>query len=137
MRYGIYWHFVSAYLVGAANANLFQRLARIHELELLRQDALHKTESITRDEEARLLQLRLLTMRDENASLREKLGQKDFKISTLIRDSDQIRIDLDDRRQIIRAQEARLKKQDVDRASLKVWRDDDDCEVSVTLTDVF
>lgn len=76
-------------------------------------------------------------MRDENASLREKLGQKDFKISTLIRDSDQIRIDLDDSRQIIRAQEARLKKQDVDRASLKVWRDDDGCEVLVTLTDVF
>ncbi|KAK9444529.1 Rossmann-fold NAD(P)(+)-binding protein [Metarhizium brunneum] len=100
-------------------SNSNERLARIHELELLRQDALHKTESITRDEEARLLQLRLLTMRDENASLREKLGQKDFKISTLIRDSDQIRIDLDDRRQIIRAQEARLKKQDVDRASLK------------------
>ncbi|KID66922.1 uncharacterized protein G6M90_00g070310 [Metarhizium brunneum] len=100
-------------------SNSNERLARIHELELLRQDALHKTESITRDEEARLLQLRLLTMRDENASLREKLGQKDFKISTLIRDSDQIRIDLDDSRQIIRAQEARLKKQDVDRASLK------------------
>lgn len=76
-------------------------------------------------------------MRDENASLREKLGQKDFKISTLIRDSDQIKIDLDDSRQIIRAQEARLKKQDVDRASLKVWRDDDGCGVSVTLTNVF
>ncbi|KHN96169.1 Rossmann-fold NAD(P)(+)-binding protein [Metarhizium album ARSEF 1941] len=99
--------------------NLDERMARIHELELLRQDALHKTESITRDEEARLLQLRLLTMRDENASLRDKIGQKDFKISSLTRDSDQTKLDLDDSRQRIRAQEARLKKQDVDMASLK------------------
>jgi hypothetical protein len=95
-------------------------MARIHELELLRQDALHKTESISRDEEARLLQLRLLTMRDENVSLREKLGQRDFKISTLLRDTDQIRLDLDDSKQVIRAQEARLKKQDIDMTNLKV-----------------
>lgn len=96
-------------------------MARIHELELLRQEALHKTDSITRDEEARLLQLRVLTMRDENASLQEKLGQRDFKISTLTRNTDQIRIDLDDSKQTIRSQEARLKKQDLDMTSLKVW----------------
>lgn len=97
-------------------------MARIHELEMLRQDALHKTDSITRDEEARLLQLRLLTMRDENAALREKLGERDFKISTHTRETDQIRLDLEDSKQTIRAQESRLKKQDVDMTSLKVWR---------------
>ncbi|OAA35041.1 Rossmann-fold NAD(P)(+)-binding protein [Metarhizium rileyi] len=100
-------------------SNSDERMARIHELELLRQDALHKTESITRDEEARLLQLRVLTMRDEHASLREKLGQRDFKISKLTRDADQAKLDLDDSKQVIRAQETRLKKQDIDMASLK------------------
>ncbi|MGH7964781.1 MAG: hypothetical protein ACRERD_23695, partial [Candidatus Binatia bacterium] len=74
---------------------------------MLRQDALHKTASITRDEEARLLQLKVLTMRDENASLRENLGQRDFRISTLTRETDQIKLDLGDSRGTIRAQESR------------------------------
>lgn len=95
-------------------------MARIHELEMLRQDALHKTESITRDEEARLLQLRLLMMRDENTDLRETIGQRDFMISTMMRDTDQLRLDLDGNKQTIRGQDARLKKQDIDMASLKV-----------------
>lgn len=95
-------------------------MARIHELEMLRQDALHKTESITRDEEARLLQLRLLMMRDENTDLRETIGQRDFMISTMMRDTDQLRLDLDGSKQTIRGQDARLKKQDIDMASLKV-----------------
>lgn len=100
-------------------ANSDERMARIHELEMLRQDALHKTESITRDEEARLLQLRLLMMRDENTDLRETIGQRDFMISTMMRDTDQLRLDLDGNKQTIRGQDARLKKQDIDMASLK------------------
>lgn len=95
-------------------------MARIHELELLRQEALHKTESITRDEEARLLQLRLLTMRDENADLRDKIGERDFKIRIMTRDTDLLRLELDGSKQTIRGQNTRLKKQDIDMASLKV-----------------
>ncbi|GAO15152.1 hypothetical protein UVI_02029500 [Ustilaginoidea virens] len=94
-------------------------MARIHQLEMLRQAALHKTNSITRDEQARLMQLRMLTMRDENSDLREQLGQRDYKMMALTRDTDQLRLDLDHSKQTVRAQEARLKKQDIDMASLK------------------
>ncbi|KAG6031174.1 hypothetical protein E4U41_007663 [Claviceps citrina] len=99
--------------------NLAERMARIHELELLRQEALHKTESITRDEEARLLQLRLLMMRDENADLRDRIGERDYKISAMMRDGHQARLDLEECRRTISGQGARLKKQDMEMASLK------------------
>lgn len=95
-------------------------MARIHELEMLRQEALHKTESITRDEEARLLQLRILTIRDENADLRDEIGQRNYRISALTRDTDQLRLDLADSQKTIRGQDARLKKQDIDLGKLKV-----------------
>ncbi|KAG6011602.1 hypothetical protein E4U43_008221 [Claviceps pusilla] len=95
------------------------RMARIHELEMLRQEALHKTESITRDEEARLLQLRILTIRDENADLRDEIGQRNHKIGALTRDTDQLRLDLAVSQKTIREQNARLKKQDIDLANLK------------------
>lgn len=97
-----------------------KRMARIHELEILRQDAIHKARSITRDEEARLLQLRLLTMRDENANLREKLGQRDFTISSLTREMDEIRLHQDEGQKTIRAQDSRIKKQELDLEDLKV-----------------
>ena len=97
-----------------------QRMARIHELEMLRQAALQKSESITRDEEARLLQLRLLTMRDENVDLRGQLAQKDSRISSLSRQTEQIQLDLDDSQELTRTLEARLKKQDMDISSMKV-----------------
>ncbi|KZZ94325.1 Rossmann-fold NAD(P)(+)-binding protein [Moelleriella libera RCEF 2490] len=96
-----------------------KRMARIHELEILRQDAIHKARSITRDEEARLLQLRLLTMRDENANLREKLGQRDFTISSLTREMDEIRLHQDEGQKTIRAQDSRIKKQELDLEDLK------------------
>ena len=99
---------------------MLQRMAHIHELEMLRQEALRKTESITRDEEVRLWQLRLVTMRHENTDLREQLGLREFNISLLVRDTDQLRLDLEDGKQTVRAQEARLKKQDIEIASLKV-----------------
>ncbi|KAK2609342.1 hypothetical protein QQS21_002123 [Conoideocrella luteorostrata] len=100
-------------------ANSTERMAHIHELEMLRQEALRKTESITRDEEVRLWQLRLVTMRHENTDLREQLGLREFNISLLVRDTDQLRLDLEDGKQTVRAQEARLKKQDIEIASLK------------------
>ncbi|KAG5983997.1 hypothetical protein E4U55_006509 [Claviceps digitariae] len=106
-------------IMGASSTERVVRMARIHELEMLRQEALHKTESITRDEEARLLRLRMLTIRDENADLRDEIGQRNFKISALKRDTDQLRLDLTDSQKTVREQDARLKKQDIDMVNLK------------------
>ena len=104
----------------AALLTLAQRTTRIHQLELRRRDNIHKTESIGRDEEARLLKLRALAMRDETAALKDKMTQKDVKFMALKKQSDAVRIALDDAKRAARAQETRLKKQDVELANLQV-----------------
>ncbi|KAJ6443451.1 Rossmann-fold NAD(P)(+)-binding protein [Purpureocillium lavendulum] len=103
----------------AALLTLAQRTTRIHQLELRRRDNIHKTESIGRDEEARLLKLRALAMRDETAALKDKMTQKDVKFMALKKQSDAVRIALDDAKRAARAQETRLKKQDVELANLQ------------------
>lgn len=100
-------------------ADRLQRLARIHEFELRRRENIHKTNTIGRDEEARLLRLRLLGMRDENAALKDKLSQKDALIAAATKKSEQVRVQLDDSKEAARAQETRIKKQEVELANLK------------------
>ncbi|UNI15617.1 21S rRNA (uridine(2791)-2'-O)-methyltransferase [Purpureocillium takamizusanense] len=100
-------------------ANSSERTTRIHQLELRRRDNIHKTESIGRDEEARLLKLRTLAMRDETAALKEKITQKDAKIMALKKQSDAVRVELDDAKRAARSQETRLKKQDIELANLQ------------------
>ncbi|KAG6088958.1 hypothetical protein E4U30_000088 [Claviceps sp. LM220 group G6] len=96
-----------------------ERMARIHELELLRQEAIHKTETITRDEEARLLQLQVLAVRDENADLEFAISERDFQINAIIEKMEQLQLELEDGKQTIRNQDAQLKKRGIDMASLK------------------
>ncbi|KAG6229734.1 hypothetical protein E4U34_002465 [Claviceps purpurea] len=96
-----------------------ERMARIYELELLRQDALHKTESITRDEEARLLQLQVLAVRDENADLEFAISERDFQINAIIEKMEQLQLELEDGKQTIRNRDAQLKKHGIDMDSLK------------------
>ncbi|GJN86666.1 hypothetical protein PLIIFM63780_010247 [Purpureocillium lilacinum] len=100
-------------------ANSSERTTRIHQLELRRRDNIHKTESIGRDEEARRLKVRALAMRDDTAALKEKITQKDAKIMALKKQSDAVRVELDDAKRAARAQEARLKKQDIELANLQ------------------
>ncbi|KND88972.1 hypothetical protein TOPH_06383 [Tolypocladium ophioglossoides CBS 100239] len=100
-------------------ANTGERKTRIHELELKRRDNIHKTDSISRDEEARLLKLKLLALRDDNATLKDKISQKDARINALTNQSDQVRVELDESKQAARAQETRMKKQDLELANLK------------------
>lgn len=95
-------------------------MARIHELELLRQEAIHKTETITRDEEARLLQLQVLAVRDENADLEFAISERDFQINAIIEKMEQLQLELEDGKQTIRNRDAQLKKHGIDMASLKV-----------------
>ncbi|KAJ4855483.1 uncharacterized protein T069G_11041 [Trichoderma breve] len=55
----------------------------------------HKTDLISRDEDARRLQLRVLLLRDENTRLQDKCTAKDEEIKALSRDGDQLRVELD------------------------------------------
>ncbi|KAK0755551.1 hypothetical protein N5P37_011953, partial [Trichoderma harzianum] len=74
----------------------FQRTTRLHALDLEYQQNRHKTDLISRDEDARRLQLRVLLLRDENARLQDKCAAKDEEIKDLSRDGDQLRVELDE-----------------------------------------
>ena len=93
---------------------------RIHELELTRQHRLHQTELIKRDEDARRLKLRTLTLRDENASLKDSLAHKDVHQRQWIKQRNQLRSELDDAKDLIRGHEARARKQTIELTTLKV-----------------
>lgn len=99
---------------------ILQRMSRIHELELARQYQLHQTELIKRDEDARRLKVRALTLRDSNATLQDNVSQKDSYYRQWIKQRDQLRAELDEARDMIRSHEARAKKQNVEMTSLKV-----------------
>lgn len=74
----------------------FQRTTRLHALDLEYQQNRHKTDLISRDEDARRLQLRVLLLRDENTRLQDKCAAKDEEIKALSRDGDQLRVELDE-----------------------------------------
>ncbi|KAL2205589.1 hypothetical protein CC79DRAFT_1336089 [Sarocladium strictum] len=99
---------------------ILQRMSRIHELELARQHQLHQTELIKRDEDARRLKVRALTLRDNNATLQENVSQKDSYYRQWVKQRDQLRAELDEAREMIRSHETRAKKQNVELTSLKV-----------------
>ena len=97
-----------------------QRLRRIHELDLNRQNALHQVDLVNRDEEARRLKLHALTLRNENAILKDKLSQKETRLLSIAAQDDLVRTELADAQEQARTQEARLKKSNMEIANLKV-----------------
>ena len=103
-----------------SNTDFTQRRTRTHDLELKRQDSINKTDSIARDEEARLLNLKLLALQDDHATLKDKISQKHARITALTRQGDLVRVELDESKEAARAQEKRIKKQDIELANLKV-----------------
>jgi hypothetical protein len=99
---------------------LIQRVSRIHDLELTRQRRLHQTELIKRDEDARRLKLRAITLKDDNVTLKEHLTQKDSYQRQWIKQRDQLRTELNEAREMIRSHETRSRKQTLDVTALKV-----------------
>lgn len=81
---------------------------------------MHKTSMIGRDEEARLLQVKLLASRDETAALEARISQKDDIIASLTEKSDNLHAELGESKKAARAQETRAKKRDIELANLQV-----------------
>ncbi|KAI5462740.1 hypothetical protein BGZ63DRAFT_463733 [Mariannaea sp. PMI_226] len=100
-------------------AKAAERMARISDLSLSHQSNAHKIDLVNRDEEARRLKLRLLSLRDENASLKDKLSQKDSRISLLSRQGEDFRTELSEAREKSKLQDTRIKKQSNELAALK------------------
>ncbi|KJZ72488.1 hypothetical protein HIM_08157 [Hirsutella minnesotensis 3608] len=96
-----------------------ERVTRLHDLELKHRENIRKTDNINRDEEARLLQVKLLATRDDTAALKDQIAEKDDMIVSLKKTCEDLRSELDDNKKATRAQDARMKKQNMEFANLK------------------
>ncbi|KAI3396274.1 hypothetical protein diail_12356 [Diaporthe ilicicola] len=88
-----------------------QRTEAIHVLDLKYRGAMHQTDLIVKDEEARRLKLRVIVLRDEVAALRDQLAEKDDRISNLSQQYEDIRTQLDRMNQTCQDQADQLRSQ--------------------------
>ncbi|PNP74885.1 hypothetical protein FNYG_11801 [Fusarium nygamai] len=96
-----------------------ERAARISDLELRHQDNVHQIDLTGRDEEARLLKLRLLTLRDENSSLKDRLVQRDALVKQITKKGKDVHAELAEAKEKLKAQEMQLRKQGNELEDLK------------------
>ncbi|KAF5717397.1 hypothetical protein FMUND_5874 [Fusarium mundagurra] len=96
-----------------------ERAARISDLELRHQDNVHQIDLTGRDEEARLLKLRLLTLRDENSSLKDRLVQRDALVKQITNKGKDVHAELAEAKERLKAQEMQLRKQGNELEGLK------------------
>ncbi|KAF5529889.1 hypothetical protein FPHYL_14174 [Fusarium phyllophilum] len=96
-----------------------ERAARISDLELRHQDNVHQIDLTGRDEEARLLKLRLLTLRDENSSLKDRLVQRDALVKQITKKGKDVHAELAEAKEKLKAQEMQLRKQGNELEGLK------------------
>lgn len=75
-----------------------------------------------RDEQARLLKLRLLTLRDENALLKDRLIQRDAMVKQLSKQKEDSHAERSENKKKIEDRDMRLMKQDKELAALQVRR---------------
>ncbi|KAF7546158.1 hypothetical protein G7046_g9381 [Stylonectria norvegica] len=99
--------------------NAAERSARIHDLDMKHQGSVHQIDLVNRDEEARRLKLRALTLRDENAILKDRLLQREARLSNLTKCSDGVRAELEEAKENAKLQETRMKTQAKELSSLK------------------
>lgn len=99
---------------------LLQRTEAIHLLDLKYHGAMHQTDLIVKDEEARRLKLRVIVLRDEVAVLRDQLAEKDDRMSNLSQQYDDIRAQLDHMNQTCQDQADQLRTQARQHSDLKV-----------------
>ncbi|KAK7429668.1 hypothetical protein QQZ08_003863 [Neonectria magnoliae] len=100
-------------------AKSVERIARIGDLAMNHQDNVHKIDLVNKDEDSRRLKLRVLSLRDENALLKDKVAQRDSRLSLLGRKGDDVLAELEEARENAKLQDAKLKKQANELAALK------------------
>lgn len=106
-----------------ATANIVpceQRTEEIHVLDMEYQDTMHQTDLVVKDEEARRLKLRVMVLRDEVATLRDQLADKDSKIHKLSQQYEDKRVQLDHMNQTCINQETQMRSQARQQSELKV-----------------
>ena len=99
------------------------------------QSDVHQMDLTGRDEEARLLKLRLLSLRDENASLKDRLVQRDALVKQLSKQSNDTQSELKTAKSKLKAQDSQLKKQGNALEDLKVSKSVRRCLTNTGLTE--
>lgn len=89
-------------------------------LDVKYRGAMHQTDLIAKDEEARRLKLRVIVLRDEVAVLRDQLAEKDDRISNLSQQYEDICAQLGPMKQTCQDQAEQLRLQARQQSDLKV-----------------
>jgi hypothetical protein len=97
-----------------------QHFILIHDLDLKHQGYLHQIELTQRDEDIRRLTIRLLLLRDNAASLQDRISTQEQEHRQLVRQRDQIAQALNKAEATADQYNARIEKQNNDIAHLKV-----------------
>ena len=107
-------------LCGLCLPDIFQRVGRINDLDMKHQSNIHQIDLVNKDEEGRRLKLRVLALRDDNATLKDQVVQRDARLRSLQRQGIDVRVELDEAKETTKLQELRLQKQAKELADLKV-----------------
>ncbi len=97
-----------------------QRTEALHSLDMNYRVTRHKTDLLVKEEEARRLKLRGVLLRNENASLKDQISQRDSHIRKLSEQADDTRGQLESIQEKCRRQEKMMQTQSRDIANLKV-----------------
>ncbi|KAM0246698.1 hypothetical protein ACHAQJ_010134 [Trichoderma viride] len=90
------------------SVNSTERATRLHDLDLQYQKTRHETDLISRDEDARRLQLRVLLLQDENTQLQDKCTARDAEIKALSGSSNKLPVELDEIKQQNRSEDVQI-----------------------------
>ncbi|EOO01716.1 putative rossmann-fold nad (+)-binding protein [Phaeoacremonium minimum UCRPA7] len=101
------------------NMDQDKRIEAIHDLELKHQEIMHQSNVIVKEEDTRRHRLRSVVLRDENATLREQLSQKDVRIKKLAQECDGMRDQLEAVNRTCQDQQKQLRAQARDQSNLK------------------
>ncbi|KAI9167306.1 hypothetical protein HJFPF1_03432 [Paramyrothecium foliicola] len=100
--------------------DLRESMSQIHDLEMKYQRGVHQTEMVHRDEDARRYKLRALSLRDENATLKDGAVHHKSQISQLKKHASRLQAQLDEAVAASSAYDARIKSQTDENARLKL-----------------
>jgi predicted nucleic acid-binding Zn-ribbon protein len=81
---------------------------------------MHQSDLVVKDEDARRLRVRIAMLKDDAATLREQLAQKDESINKLSESFDDIRSQLDAMTQKCQEQDKQLRSQMREQSNLRV-----------------
>jgi predicted nucleic acid-binding Zn-ribbon protein len=95
-------------------------MSRAHELEMKFQQGIHQADLVNRDEDARRYKLRALSLRDENANLKDKITHQAGQLSLLKKQVIRLQSQLEDASGASSTLDARIKKQADENGRLKV-----------------